>query len=332
MWRMPEEGEPHAATWMAFGASTRIWGKWLHPAVQQNLAGIAKAIAAHEPVNLLVRPDEQELAARLCGPSVNLIVQPIDDLWMRDTGPVFVGNGAGALAGVDFNFNGWGDKQSHSKDAKVAGFVAERAGVPALSIRLVLEGGGIEVDGEGTAIITESCVLNPNRNPGLSKAACERELSRLLGLDKIIWLPGIAGMDITDGHTDFYARFAGAGVVVAGLDNDPDSFDYEVTRRHLEILRDATDAKGRKLEVVTLPGPEDIREDYADRDFAAGYINFYVCNGAVIAPEFGDRAADRHTGKVLAELFPGREIIQLNIDAIAAGGGGIHCTTQQQPK
>lgn len=332
MWRMPEEGEPHAATWMSFGASTRIWGKWLQPAVQENLAGIAKAIAAYEPVHMLVRENEQAIAARLCGPEVKLIVQPIDDLWMRDTGPVFVRQASGQLAGVDFNFNGWGDKQSHARDGKVAGFVAQHAGVEALGTSLVLEGGGIEVDGEGTAIITESCVLNPNRNPGLSKAACEKELSRLLGLDKIIWLPGIAGMDITDGHTDFYARFAGAGVVVAGLDNDPDSFDYEVTRRHLEILRDATDARGRKLEVVTLPGPESIREDYADRDFAAGYINFYVCNGAVIAPEFGDRAADRHTGKVLAELFPDREIIQLNIDAIAAGGGGIHCTTQQQPK
>jgi agmatine deiminase len=332
MWRMPEESEPHLATWMAFGASTRIWGKWLHPAVQENLAGIAKAIAAHEPVNMLVREAEQEIAARLCGPAVNLVVQPIDDLWMRDTGPVFVHDPAGQPGAVDFNFNGWGDKQSHARDAEVAGFVAGRAGVETLATRLVLEGGGIEVDGEGTAIITESCVLNPNRNPGLGKSACENELSRLLGLDKIIWLPGIAGMDITDGHTDFYARFAGPGVVVAGLDNDPDSFDYAVTRRHLEILRGATDARGRKLEVVTLPGPESIREDYADRDFAAGYINFYVCNGAVIAPEFGDREADHRTGKLLAELFPGREIIQLNIDAIAAGGGGIHCTTQQQPK
>lgn len=332
MWRMPEEGEPHAATWMAFGPSTEIWGKRLRPVVQQNLAEIAKAIAAHEPVNMLVRENERDLAARLCGPSVNLVVQPLDDLWMRDTGPVFVKGTAGQLGGVGFNFNGWGDKQAHARDARVAGFVAGEAGAQFLETDLVLEGGGIEVDGEGTAIITESCVLNDNRNPGVSKAACEAELSRLLGLEKIIWLPGIAGMDITDGHTDFYARFAATGVVVAGLDNDPDSFDYAVTRRHLEILGEATDAKGRKLRVVTLPGPESIRDEHANRDFAAGYINFYVCNGAVIAPEFGDRAADGHTRKVLSELFPGREIIQLNIDGIAAGGGGIHCTTQQQPK
>lgn len=331
IWRMPDEGEQHAATWMAFGPSARIWGKRLSAAAQKNLAEIAKAIAAHEPVHMLVRETEYDLAARLCGPSVNLVIQPIDDLWMRDTGPVFVKDQNGQLGGVDFNFNGWGGKQGHARDAKVAAFVTGHAGGRFLGTDLVLEGGGIEVDGEGTAIITESCVLNPNRNPGVSKSACEKELSHLLGLEKIIWLPGIAGMDITDGHTDFYARFASAGVVVAGLDSDPDSFDYDVTRRHLEILRKETDAKGRPLKVVTLPGPTSIREDYANRDFAAGYINFYVCNGAVIAPQFGDRAADKNTHDILSDLFPNREIIQLNIDGIAAGGGGIHCTTQQQP-
>ena len=331
MWRMPEEGEPHTATWMAFGPSTNIWGKRLRPVVQKDLAGIAKAIAVHEPVRMLVRADEYDLAARLCGPSVELVVQPIDDLWMRDTGPVFVKGPAGQIAGVDFNFNGWGGRQSHGRDAKVARFVAGKAAAALLGTKLVLEGGGIEVDGEGTAIVTESCVLNPNRNPDLSKTAVTQELSRLLGLSKVIWLPGIAGKDITDGHTDFYARFASAGVVVAGLDNDSRSFDYEVTRRHLKILRGETDAKGRRLEVVTLPGPTRVREEYESRDFAAGYVNFYVCNGAVIAPEFGDSDADKNTHDVLSDLFPGREVIQLNIDGIAAGGGGIHCTTQQQP-
>lgn len=194
-----------------------------------------------------------------------------------------------------------------------------------------MEGGGIEVDGEGTAIITESCVLNPNRNPDLSKAQCEAELYRLLGLQKIIWLPGIAGKDITDGHADFYARFASPGVVVAGLEPDPSSFDYAVTRRHLDILRTSTDARERKLQVVPLPSPSFVRRKYENAEFAAGYVNFYVCNGAIIAPEFGDGRADRHARDVLRDLFPEREVIQLNIDAVAAGGGGIHCTTQQQP-
>jgi len=332
VWRMPEEGDPHAATWMAFGASARIWGKRLLPVVQENLANIARAIAAHEPVKMLVREADYETASRLCGSSVDLVVQPIDDLWMRDTGPVFVKDRAGRHGGVGFNFNGWGDKQSHSQDAKVAEFVTRAEKIDFVETGLVLEGGGIEVDGEGTAIITESCVLNANRNPGMGKAQCEVELQRLLGLEKIIWLPGIAGMDITDGHTDFYARFTSPGVVVAGFDPDPSSYDHDVTKKHLEILREATDAKGRKLDVVTLTGPSTVRDEYANRDFAAGYINFYVCNGAVIAPEFGDAQADVRTRGTLEDLFPDRTVVQLNIDGIAAGGGGIHCTTQQQPR
>ena len=329
-WRMPDEGERHSATWMAFGPGPEIWEDLQRPA-QQALARIANAIAAYEPVHMLVREADHDTASRLCNNKVQLIVQDIDDLWMRDTGPVFVKNASGQLAGVDFNFNGWGNKQEHAADADVAAFVCEHSGVARLQTKLVLEGGGIEVDGHGTAIITESCVLNPNRNPRLGKAACEAELKRLLGIDKVIWLPGIAGRDITDGHTDFYARFTQPGVVVAGLENDPDAYDYAVTRRHLEILKNATDARGRKLKVIPLPAPATTRPRYRNDDFAAGYINFYVCNGAVIAPQFGDARADRHCQAVLREQFPGRDIVQLDIDAIAAGGGGIHCTTQQQP-
>lgn len=331
-WRMPDEGEAHAATWMAFGASASVWGDRLLPVVRRNLADIANAIVAHEPVKMLVREEDHDIAERLCVAKVELIVCPIDDLWIRDTGSVFVKRRGGGLGAVDFNFNGWGGKQEHADDAEVAGFVARRAGVQSIATDLVLEGGGIEVDGQGTAIITESCVLNPNRNPGVSKTACEAELRRLLGIEKVIWLPGIAGHDITDGHTDFYARFSRPGVVVAGRDDDPDSFDHAVTLRHLEILRAATDARGRRLKVVTLPGPSEIRPGHDAREFAAGYINFYVCNGAVLVPEFGDRTADAKARDTLRALFPGRSVVQLNIDGLAAGGGGIHCATQQQPR
>ncbi|GAA1480806.1 agmatine deiminase family protein [Gordonia sinesedis] len=330
-WVMPDEGDRHERTWMAFGASADIWGRRLLPEVQRNLAAVATAIARFEPVSMLVRPGDMATARDLIGAAdVELVPVEIDDLWIRDTGPVFVADGT-ARAGVDFNFNGWGNKQEHGDDARVAEFVTARAGVESLRTDLVLEGGGIEVDGEGTAIITESCVLNDNRNPGWSKQQVEDELAALLGIDKVVWLPGIAGRDITDGHTDFYARFAGPGVVVAGLDNDPDSFDYDVTRAHLDILRGATDARGRRLRVEVMEGPSTVGEQFASDDFAAGYINFYVCNGAVIAPEFGDPEADRAARDTLQRLFADREIVQLNIDGIAAGGGGIHCATQQQP-
>ena len=330
-WRMPDEGERHSATWMAFGANGDVWGKRLKSGAQANLARIAQAIANVEPVHMLVNEEDYDLAARLCGNKVKLVVQPIDDLWIRDTGPVFVKGAGGSLAGVNFNFNGWGEKQDYEDDALVAGFVAGRAGVPVLKSSLVLEGGGIEVDGRGTAIITESCVLNDNRNPGVSKVQCEKELRRVLGIEKVIWLPGIAGQDITDGHTDFYARFCTPGVVVAGYESDSSSPEHAVTKRHLEILRKATDVRGLPLKVVTMPGPDHVRPQYENKDFAAGYINFYVCNGVVLCPEFGHTQADRNTKAILREQFPGRDIVQLNIDAIAAGGGGIHCTTQQQP-
>ncbi len=332
IWFMPDESDPHQRTWMAFGASREIWGKRLLPEVQRNLATIALTIANYESVSMLVRQSDLPLAQQLMGSRVELIVCPLDDLWMRDTGPVFVVTEKGDKAGTDFNFNGWGEKQDYEHDAKIASFVTQHAGIRRIQTELILEGGGIEVDGRGTAIITESCVLNANRNPDVSRAQCDRELKRLLGLQKIIWLPGIKGKDITDGHTDFYARFARPGVVIAGYDPDPESFDHAVTKRHLEILRSATDTEGRKLEVVVLEAPSRVREKFANDDFAAGYINFYVCNGAVIAPEFGDARTDAAAKRELQGVFPEREVVKINIDGIAAGGGGIHCTTQQEPK
>ncbi len=254
---------------------------------------------------------------------------------MRDIGANFVVNDAGELGAVDFNFNGWGDKQQHARDARLAGFVARRYGVaqPRRSA-LVGEGGGIEVDGHGTGIMTESSWVNANRNPGWSRDRVEQELKAMLGLRKIIWLPGIKGRDITDAHVDFYARFVRPGVVVANLDTDPASYDHAVTQAHLAILKAATDADGRTLQVHTLSPPRAPRESRFSRrnpDFAAGYINYFVINGAVIAPEFGDPQADKAAFALLSALYPQRKVVQLEIDAIAAGGGGIHCVTSQLP-
>ncbi len=328
-WRMPDESEPHTCTWMAFGANKTIWGAKLLPEVQRNLALIANTIAKYEPVNMLVNSRDLTLAHSLVGKNVTLIVCPLDDLWVRDTGPVFVSK-QGKKAGIQFNFNGWGEKQAFKQDALVAGFVGKQAKVELMQTKLVLEGGCIEVDGHGTAIMTESCILNDNRNPGIGKEAVETELKRLLGLQKIIWLPGIKGKDITDGHTDFYARFASPGVVMAGFDPDTASYDHTVTVKHLEILNNTTDAQGRKLEVITLKAPSSVRKAFENKEFAAGYIGFYVCNGAVIAQEFGDAKADAVAKASLQRAFPGRVIEQLNVDGIAAGGGSIHCATQQE--
>lgn len=316
---------------MAFGASASIWGDDLLPIVRANLAAVANAIARFEPVTMVVRPAEVDLARSMLDPVVTLLPLDIDDLWIRDTGPVFVTSGQG-IGAVDFRFNDWGNKQKHDRDAKVAGAVTAAAAVSGVSTSLVLEGGALEVDGLGTALITESCVLNGNRNPGWTKAQVEAELARVLGIRKVIWLPGIAGRDITDGHTDFYARFASPGHVLAALDDDPSSFDHDVTRAHLDILTRATDAAGKPLRVTTLTAPSRVRQTDPSPDFAAGYINFYLCNGAVIAPQFGDPAADEAARQSLTQAFPGRTVVQLDVDGIASGGGGIHCATQQQPK
>ena len=328
---MPDEAARHKRTWMAFGAREEIWGRRLIRRVQADVALVARTIARYEPVSMLVRPEDQATAKQLLqGAAVTLVPFALDDLWMRDTGPTFV-IAAGKLGGVDLNFNGWGGKQAHDRDAEVAGHVAGLCAAEHLETELTGEGGGLEVDGEGTAIVTESCFLNTNRNPEMSKRECEEILGEFLGVRKVIWLPGVRGKDITDGHTDFYARFARPGVVVAALENDPAAFDYRVTREHLKVLRAARDANGRQLEVIPLEAPTKPRPDLVDEDFAAGYINFYVVNGAVIAPEFGDAAADTHCRKVLERLYPKREVVQLNVDGIAAGGGGIHCATQQEP-
>jgi agmatine deiminase len=328
---MPDEGGPQRAVWMAFAASPAVWKDAQIDPVKQALARIANAISAHVPVKMLVGAGDLERARQLCGPQVSLIEHAIDDLWMRDTGCVFVRNSRGERAAVSFNFNGWGGKQSHARDATVAARMAELVGLPLLRSKLVLEGGGIEVDGEGTAIITESCVLNANRNPGVSKADAEQELRRLLGIEKVIWLPGVAGKDITDGHTDFYARFLKPGVIVAALEQDEESFDHAVTRRHLEILQSATDARGRSLRVVPLATPRQLRPAHMSKEFAAGYVNFLLTDGALFLPEFGDAVADRAARLALAAELPTHRIVSLDIDAIAAGGGGIHCTTQQEP-
>lgn len=334
-WRMPDEGDQHKRTWMAFAWNETVWSRELLPVTQQNLADVARAIGRFEPVCMLVRKQEMGTAQDLLAGATNvtLVEGKFDDLWVRDTGPVFVHstNGNDSVAGVDFNFNGWGNKQGHANDSIVAEQVTSAVGVPIERTELVLEGGALEVDGNGTAIITESCVLNANRNPGWSKEQVEAELGRLLGITKVIWLPGIVGKDITDGHTDFYARFASSGQVVAGYDADPESYDHNVTLAHLDILRNASDAAGRPINVTVMTGPTTVRREYRDdEDFAAGYINFYLCNGGVLAPQFGDSKADADAYNTLTALFPDREVVQVNIDGIAAGGGGIHCATQQE--
>ena len=369
---MPEESEPHERTWMSFVANDYIWSKRQIPEVKRNLALIARTIAKYEPVSMLVSPDDYDEAISLleglnsplrgspfahgeplrCGGSlrcrkwrgnpqdrngsshypIQLIKFRTDDLWLRDTGPTFVKGSDGQKYAINFNFNGWGNKQEHTQDSKVANLIANTVNAKIITTNLVLEGGCFEVDGHGTAILTKSCVLNDNRNPNMSLVDVEEELKVLLGLKKIIWLEGIRGKDITDGHTDFYARFSKQGEVIVSRENYKKSYDYEVTRNNIQELKNAVDANGNKLNVVIIDTPNRINSTYGVDDFAAGYIGYYVCNNAVIMQSFGDSHADKNAKAIIAKAFPDRTIEQISINAIASGGGSIHCATQQEPK
>ncbi len=336
-WFMPEESELHKRTWMSFIASYDIWEDRQIPEVQKNLASIAKAIAKYEPVSMLVRKQDYELAVKLLGGldthnhSIELIEFMMNDLWMRDTAPVFVLDNKGNKNAVNFNFNGWGEDQAFVHDAKIADFVAEKAAVKSVISSLILEGGCFEIDGEGTAIMAESCIVNDNRNPNKSKQEIETELKSLLGLNKIIWLKGIKGKDITDGHTDFYARFVKQSVVVVSRDTDKSSYDYKITRDNIKILESATDANNKPLELIIIDTPWDINTKFGTKDFAGGYVGYYVCNGAVIMQKFGDKKADAKAKEKISQVFPNHHIEQIAIDGIASGGGSIHCATQQEP-
>jgi agmatine deiminase len=324
-WRMPEETAPHKRTWMTFGAHQNIWGARLIAEVQREIATIAETISRFEPVSILVEPTLRREARQWLPATVEQIAAPLDDLWARDTAPVFVLGSTKTRAAVDFNFNAWGEKQPHDRDAEVGSFIARRAGAARLQAELILEAGAVEIDGHGTAIIAESCTLNDNRNPGVTKADFERAIRPLLGLEKIIWLPGARG-GFTDGHTDSFARFAAPGVVLCS-----DSPAHPVTKEHLKILKTATDATGRALEVVPLKAPSKPRNKFQSKHLAASYLGFYACNGAILAQEFGDAKSDATARATLQKLFPTRQIIPLACDALAAGGGTIHRVTQQEP-
>lgn len=335
---MPEEAELHERTWMSFVANDYIWSELQIPSVKKNLILIAKTIAKYEPVSMLVAPDDYDEAMSLLGEpdsehfAIDLIECETDDLWLRDTGPTFVVGSDNKKYGVNFNFNGWGEKQAYDRDAQVADFISLRAGAKIKHTTLTLEGGCFEVDGAGTAIMTKSCIINDNRNPGMSLKYIETELKHLLGLRKIIWLEGIKGKDITDGHTDFYVRFSKPGEVIVSRDNYRQSFDFEVTRKNIETLKKSTDAYGNRLNIVILDTPDIINERFGTHDFAAGYIGYYVCNNAVIAQKFGDEKSDNKARQILEKTFPDRTIEQIAIDGIASGGGSIHCATQQEYK
>ncbi|MEU8828167.1 agmatine deiminase family protein [Streptomyces sp. NPDC048636] len=329
--RMPAETVRHRRTYMAWPSLDSVWEDMAED-VQRDIAGIARAVADFEPVTLLAAPEEAKAARRACGAGVEVIPVPVDDLWIRDSGPTFV-LGRDGLTGIDLRFNGWGGKQRHRRDARVARAVTTHARGTRLDARLTGEGGALEVDGHGTLMATESSLVNDNRNPGVSRDRIEARLKELLGVGKVIWFKGVKGKDITDCHVDALARFAGDGVVLLSrprADGGPTVWS-RVYHQARSVLEESTDALGRRLKVVDLPEPDRAVIGRRGADFLGCYANYFIVNGGVIVPRFGDRRADREAVAIIGDLHPERKVVQVEIPAVAEGGGGIHCATQQQP-
>lgn len=334
----PAEWESHSACWLAWPRGKALWGSYLHNtraafvALCAAIANPGNPSARRESLHVLVPDADEERAARaaLVGLPVNFHRAPYGDIWLRDTAPIFVTRPDGAVATVRFGFNGWGGKYCFEHDDQVAARIAALSDMPSFSVPWILEGGSIDVDGEGTCLTTRQCLLNPNRNPTLDQHAIEAGLRDTLGVDRILWLDRGLRNDHTDGHVDTIARFVGPGVVVCmepEAGGDPNRAVLEMIAQDLASF---SDARGRRLSVVRIPSPGLVRDEEGEV-IPASYVNFYIGNGAVIVPTYG-LPQDRRAVDGIAACFPDRHVVGIPATAVVAGGGGaFHCITQQVP-
>lgn len=328
--RMPAEWEPHERCLMAWPTRQRtdLWGSAFDEAMDE-YAAAANAVAGFEPVTMFAAPGEAGGARARLASEIDVVELPIDDSWTRDSGPIFVRDGDGRRTGVDFRFNSWGERYlPYDKDAAMTAEALALLGFPRRPSELVLEGGAITVDGEGTLITTEQCVLNANRNPDWSKPEVEAELRAQLGVETVIWLPYGGKLGVTDGHVDGVCVFARPGTVLLRMPGERDDPDYERMRENRGVLEAARDARGRELEIVELP-----HHPVAEVDGVTArvrYINFYVANGGIVVPQAG-HPLDAPALDQIAGIFPERAVIGVPARVIGYGGGGVHCITQQVP-
>jgi agmatine deiminase len=326
---MPPEWAPHAGCWMAWPCRPENWDDI--EKARATFAEVTRAIVRFEPVTMTANAEDAGVArGALAGAGdVEVVVVPSDDSWARDTAPTFVVDGRGGLAGVDWGFNAYGGIYAeYGRTRNMARRILDLLGARRFAAPLVLEGGAVHVDGEGTILTTEEVVLDPRRNYGLERREAERILCDHLGGRHVIWLTRALEQDNTGGHVDNLACFVRPGLVAALGCADRDDPQYAAVRENLARLRAAADAHGRALEVVELPMPA--RPTFRERRLSPSYVNFYVANGAVVMPAFGD-SADDEARDIVARLFPGRAVVQIPTQELAKADGNIHCITQQQP-
>lgn len=323
---VPPEEARHQSTFMQWPVSRRVYSDPVFlDLVQATIAKIANTISEFEPVILLAEKQQHAAIRRQVSEKVSLWDIPTEDLWCRDSGPIFAAHATKGLAVTHIQFNGWGKKQTHREDGKIAQRVAARLDLPLLETGLRGEGGGIEQDRHGTLMAHESSWVTRSRNPGLSRQEIGDRLLNAYGANRMIWSKGLKNRDITDYHIDSLARFTGPGRILMNLPDDPDPDDPF----HMAALTTYSDLRGSSMSIEVIPEP--LRRRVQANDFVASYVNYYVCNGAVIGAEFGDPDTDEMARDALGRHYPGRDIISLNVDPLGELGGGVHCATQQMP-
>jgi agmatine deiminase len=328
---MPAEWAPHAGCWMAWPCRPENWDDIER--ARAVYAQVARAISAFEPVTMTANAEHVTQARKALGAGsgadMDVVAVPSDDSWARDTAPTFLIDGRGGLAGVDWRFNAYGGiYEEYARTANMAKRILDLLGARRFVAPLVLEGGAVHTDGQGTLLTTSEVVLDERRNPGLGRDAAEALLCEYLGAERVVWLSGSLDHDNTGGHVDNLACFARPGVVVAAAEADPADSQYALLQENLRRLRAARDARGRSLEVVEIPQPRERMRDGVT--FSPSYVNFYLAEGAVIAPVFDD-PADTPALETLARVFPSRRIVPIEAWVLARSDGAIHCITQQQP-
>ena len=324
---MPPEWAPHRSTLMAWPARSEVWEERLEE-VEAAYADVAHAIALFEHVIMVVDPRHEARARHLLRDHIEIMVIPINDSWIRDSGPVFLKSGH-RLMGLDLGFNAWGRKYaSFMDDAELAGRLCQKMGLPRRRAPFIAEGGAFSIDGRGTVLTTHQCLLTDTRNFNHTEASLDPLVREAFGARKVIWLPGDPDDVETDGHVDLIAAFAGDGVVLVNGDARGDARRQAIMDANIAVLKAARDASGASLRLLILPeAPRSLaRSDL----FAGSYVNAYVCNKAVIVPKFGAET-DEEALKVYAKAFPDREVVGVMVEPIAQGGGSIHCITQQIP-
>lgn len=330
--KMPAEWEQHERTLIQWPVRESLVHPENYEEVCTGYAAAARAVAEFEPVTVIADRDTVKQAASLCGDGVETFSAPHSDAWVRDSGPTVVWDHKGARLGVRWQFNAWGEKYTpYEPDHEAARAVLEHLKIPRIDAPIVLEGGSIHTDGQGTLLTTEQCLLNPNRNPNLSRWEIEKTLRKFLGVEKFIWLKrGLAG-DETDGHVDNLACFARPGTVVLQVCDDSEDENYAITAENRTILHAARDAQGRTPGLIEIPQPP--ARYYDGTRLTLSYLNFYLVNGGLILPIFGGDAAktDEAAIKILQEVFPGRKIRTVDGIPLVREGGNIHCITQQIP-